>query len=69
MIANTKNLLNHAFTMMDALKNKEIGIEEAKAQANLIKQSNNIIKNELDRAIALAKYENIEIRDIEEKDD
>jgi hypothetical protein len=31
-----------------------------------LKQSNNILKYELDRAIAMQKFENIEIREIEE---
>jgi len=66
MTVNTKELLRHAFEMMQALKQKSISVEEAKAQANLIKQSNNIIRYELDRAIAEQKFENIEIRDIED---
>jgi hypothetical protein len=48
------------------LKGKAISVEEAKAQAHLLKQSNNILKYELDRAIAMQKFENIEIREIEE---
>lgn len=48
------------------LKSNSISVEEAKAQANLIKQSNNLLKYELDRAIAIQKYDSIEIRNIEE---
>lgn len=63
---NSKELLKHAFNMMMLLKSKVINVEEAKAHANLLKQSNNLLKYELDRAIAEQKFENIEIRDIEE---
>lgn len=63
---NAKELLRHAFDTMMLLKANAIGTEEAKAQANLLKQSNNLLKFELDRAVAIQKYENIEIRDIEE---
>jgi hypothetical protein len=52
--------------MMMLLKAKAISVEEAKAQANLIKQSNNLIRYELDRAIAMQKFDNLEIRNIEE---
>lgn len=63
---NTKELLRHAFNTMMLLKSKSISVEEAKAQGNLIKQSNNLLKYELDRAVAIQKYDAIEIRDIEE---
>lgn len=64
--ANTKELLRHSFNTMMLLKSKSISVEEAKAQANLIKQSNNLLRYELDRAIAEQKFDEIEIRDIEE---
>lgn len=63
--ATTKELLRHAFDTMMLLKSKAISVEEAKAQSNLIKQSNNLLKYELDRAVAEKKYEGIAIRDIE----
>jgi len=63
---NTKELLGHAFDTMMLLKAKAIDVDEAKAQANLLKQSNNILKYELDRAVSIKKYENLDIRDIEE---
>lgn len=66
---NTKELLRHSFNMMMLLKSKAISVEEAKAQSNLIKQANNLLRYELDRAIALQKYQDVEIRDIEELDD
>ena len=63
---NSKSLLKHSFDIMMLLKSKAISVDEAKAQANLLKQSNNLMKYELDRAVAIQKYESIEIRDIEE---
>lgn len=63
---NSKELLKHSFNTMMLLKSKAISVEEAKAQANLIKQSNNLLRYELDRAIAEQKFEKIEIRDIED---
>lgn len=64
--ANTANLLQHAFNTLKKLNAKVIDAEEAKAHSDLIKQSNNLLKYELDRAKALAKYENINLREIEE---
>lgn len=63
---NSKELLKHSFNTMMLLKSKAISVEEAKAQSNLLKQSNNLLKYELDRAIAMQKFENIDIRDIED---
>ena len=63
---NSKELLKHSYNVMMSLKNGNISIEDAKAQANLLKQSNNILRYELDRAIAIQKYDKIEIRNIEE---
>jgi len=65
----TKELLKHAFNVMMLLKQKLITTEEAKGHANLLKQSNNLLKYELDRAVAIQKYENLEIREIEELED
>lgn len=64
--ANTKTLFRHAFDVMKLLKANSITPDEAKEHANLIKQSNNLLKYELDKAKAIQKYENIEIKDIEE---
>ena len=64
--ANSRELLKHAFETMRSLKKGEIDVDTAKAQAGLLKQSNNILKYELDRAIALQKYDNISIREIED---
>ena len=61
----TRELLRHSFSTMISLKTKAISIEEAKAQASLLKQSNNLLKYELDRAIAEQTYEDLDIREIE----
>jgi hypothetical protein len=63
---NSKELLKHAFNTMMLLKSKAISVEEAKAQSNLLKQSNNILRYELDKAIAIAKFDNLDIKEIEE---
>jgi hypothetical protein len=64
--SNSKELLKHTMNCMMLLKANAINVEEAKAQANLLKQANNVLKYELDRAIAYQKFEKLEIRDIEE---
>jgi formyltetrahydrofolate synthetase len=67
--ANTKQIFEHLCDQMHKLSVKQISVEEAKAQANLTKQANNVLKYELDRAVAVAKYgEDIELREIEELD-
>ena len=63
---NSKELLKHSFNTMMLLKAKSISVEEAKAQSNLLKQSNNLLRYELDRALAISKFEGIKIRNIEE---
>jgi hypothetical protein len=65
---NSRELLSHAFDMMMMLKAKVISVDEAKEQSNLLKQSNNLLKYELDRAIAFKKYENLDLREIEDLD-
>jgi hypothetical protein len=60
---------------MEKLDKSEITVEQAKAQANLAKQSNNILKYELDRAktqIEIRQFNlqtgaNIELREVESK--
>jgi len=64
-----KELLKHSFNMMMMLKAKVIGVEEVKAHANLLKQANNLLRYELDRAVAIQKFEGISIREIEELDE
>lgn len=62
----TKTLLRHAFDTMKLLKSGSVSVDEAKAQSNLLKQSNNILRYELDKAVAVQRYEKISIKDIEE---
>lgn len=64
--ANSRELLKHAFETMQQLKKNQIDVDTAKAQAGLLKQSNNILKYELDRAVAHQKYENLDLREIED---
>ena len=54
---NTKIIFNHLFNQMSKLDSKQISVEEAKAQANLAKQANNILNYELNKSIAKAKFE------------
>jgi hypothetical protein len=64
--ANTKMLFDHLCDQMAKLNIRAIDVEEAKAQSNLVKQANNLLKYELDRAKALQKFEDLEIREIED---
>lgn len=52
---NTKSLLAFTFGQMEKLDNGEIDANTANAQANLIKQANNILDYELKRSIVLLK--------------
>lgn len=65
--ASSKAIFEHLCDQMSKLNAKVINIEEAKAQSNLAKQANNLLKYELDRAVAKAKFkEDFELRDIED---
>lgn len=52
---NTKSLLAFTFGQMEKLDNGEIDANTANAQANLIKQANNILDYELKRTVVLLK--------------
>jgi hypothetical protein len=66
--ANTKSIFEHLCDQMDKLNSKVISVEEAKAQANMAKQANNILKYELDKAVAKAKFgDDLDINEIESK--
>jgi len=54
--ASSKAIFEHLCDQMHKLNKKEISVEEAKAQSNLAKQANNVLRYELDRAIALSKF-------------
>lgn len=47
-MTSEKELLKFLSSIMEKLDNKLIDIEEAKAQASLVKQSNNLLRYELD---------------------
>jgi len=64
--ASSKAIFEHLCDQMHKLNAKAISVEEAKAQSNLSKQANNILRYELDRAVAIQKYDTLEIRNIEE---
>ena len=65
--ANGKMIFSHLCDQMKKLSAQVISVEEAKAQANLAKQANNLMKHELDRAVAVAKYgEDLKVREIED---
>jgi len=54
--ASSKSIFTHLCDQMNRLSKKTITIEEAKAQSNLAKQANNVLRYELDRAVAKAKF-------------
>lgn len=61
----TKAILDFLIQQMEKLDKGQISIEQAKEQANLAKQTNNVLRYELDRAIAKSKYETLAIREID----
>lgn len=72
---NNKSLLCFIYDQMEKLDKKEIDVEQAKAQANLAKQANNIMRYELDLAKTKIKIkehnkahsDNVELRNVESK--
>lgn len=72
---NNKSLLHFIYNQMEKLDKKEIEVLEAKAQADLAKQANNVLKYELDRTNTLLKLDqhnrtfgsNVDLRNIEGK--
>lgn len=64
--ASSQNIFKHLCDQMDKLAVKSISVEEAKAQANLAKQANNLLRYELDRASFIAKNGNEQLRVIED---
>ena len=67
--ANAQKIFVHLCDQMDKLNMKLITVEEAKAQANLAKQANNLLNYELNKGIAKAKFEDLIINEIEEKEE
>lgn len=64
--ANSINLLKHCFNIMQKLEKKDIDVDEAKAHSNLIKQANNVLRYELDRAKTISQFGVESLRNIEE---
>jgi len=73
---NSKSLFAFVCDQMEQLQNESITVEQAKAQANLAKQANNLLKYELDRANTQMKIVNfnkensdnkVELRELESK--
>lgn len=72
---NSKSLLSFVFGQMEKLDNDEIDNQKAREQSNLIKQANNLLKYELDRAkvkIQISEHnantkDSLVLRDIESK--
>lgn len=72
---NSKSLLHFVFDQIEKLDKGEIDNQKAREQSNLIKQANNLLKYELDRAkvqISLSQHnsitkEELKLREIEGK--
>ena len=72
---NSKSLLAFVFEQMNKLDNNEIDVATAREQGNLVKQSNNLLKYELDRAKVQMKLtehnaiykDGLNLREIESK--
>lgn len=65
----TKDLMTHLCDQMKKLSVKVISADEAAAQMNLVKQANNLLKYELDKAKALQKYDGLQITEITSPDE
>lgn len=66
MKANTKELFSCVFDTIEKLREKQIEPEAANCIMGLIKQANNVLKYELDAAIAKKKFDGLEIFDVQE---
>ena len=72
---NNKSLLCFIYDQMEKLNEGTVTVDEAKAQANLAKQANNIMRYELDLVKTKMKLkehnknndDNIELRNVESK--
>ena len=72
---NSKSLLGFVFDQMEKLDNGQIDNQTAREQSNLVKQANNLLKYELDRAkvrMELTKHnaiykDGVNLREIESK--
>lgn len=66
MERTTKGIWDFLCGQMEKLDKKMISVEHLKAQSNSVKQLNNLLKYELDRAKAINKNKDIQIREIED---
>lgn len=66
MEKSSKGIFEFLCNQMDKLDKKQISVEHLKAQSGSAKQLNNLLKYELDRAKAIKKFPDIQIRDIED---
>ena len=72
---NSKSLLAFVFGQMEKLDDGTINTQQAREQSNLVKQANNILKYELDRAkvkMELTKHnavykDGLNLREVESK--
>ena len=72
---NNKSLLHFIFDQMEKLDNGTTDVNQAKAQAELAKQANNVLKYEIDRAntqMKLAQHnaiykDGLDLREVEGK--
>ena len=65
MEKTSKGIFEFLCLQMEKLDEKKITVEHLKAQAGTAKQLNNLLKYELDRAKAIQKFKDINIREIE----
>jgi hypothetical protein len=65
MEKSSKGIFDFLCQQMEKLDKKMITVEHLKAQAGSAKQLNNLLKYELDRAKAIQKFKDINIREIE----
>lgn len=72
---NNKSLLHFIFDQMEKLDQKQINVNEAKAQSDLAKQANNMMRYEVERSKVLMELDqynrihgtDIDMRNIEGK--
>jgi hypothetical protein len=66
MEKSAKGIFEFLCQQMEKLDKKQINVEQLKAQAGSAKQLNNLLKYELDRAKAIKKFPDLNIREIED---
>lgn len=67
--ANSESIFKHLCDQMKKLSAGVISVDEAKGQATLAKQANNILRFELDRAKYVDKFGQENLRNIEDDKD